>query len=62
VHAGQFGLVREEQLETYATILGDRIEIVEVSGGHIVYWDAFAETADAVERFLEDARAERAGD
>jgi lipase len=62
VHAGEFGLVREDQLETYATILGDLIEIVEVPGGHIVYWDAFEETADAVARFLKDAGAERAGD
>ena len=62
VHAGQFGLVREDQLETYAAILGDMIEIVEVPGGHIVYWDAFDETAAALESFLEDAGAERAGD
>jgi len=62
VHAGDFGLVREDQRESYATILGDLIEIVEVPGGHIVYWDAFVETADAVAKFLEDAGAERAGD
>ena len=57
VHAGGFGLVREEQLDAYKTVLGDLIEIVEVPGGHIVYWDAFDETADAVERFLEDSRS-----
>jgi lipase len=55
VHAGGFGLVREEQLDAYKTVLGELIEIVEVPGGHIVYWDAFEETADAVERFLEDS-------
>jgi lipase len=57
VHAGQFGLVREEQLEAYATVLGDRIEIVEVPGGHMVLWDAYEQTADAVDRFLEDPRS-----
>jgi lipase len=57
VHAGQFGLVREEQLDAYATVLGDLIEIVEVPGGHMVYWDAYEQTADAVEAFLENAGA-----
>jgi lipase len=56
VHAGQFGLVRDDQLETYESALGDLIRVVEVSGGHIVYWDAFDETADAVDAFLEDPR------
>ncbi len=32
-------------------------EVVTVPGGHIVMWDAFAETADAILAFLEDARA-----
>lgn len=58
VHAGEFGLVREDQLETYRRALGDLLDVVEVPGGHIVYWDAFAETADAVERFLENPRAQ----
>jgi lipase len=61
VHAGEFGLVREEQLDAYETVLGDLIEIVEVPGGHIVYWDAFEETADAVDRFLENPGAKRTG-
>lgn len=52
VHAEQFGLVREEQLEEYTAALGDSLEIVAVPGGHIVYWDAYEETADAVEKFL----------
>jgi lipase len=56
VHARDFGLVRADQIEAYRTGLGERIEIVDVPGGHIVYWDAFEETADAVERFLEDPR------
>jgi lipase len=57
VHAGEFGLVRAEQLEVYATVLGELVEIVKVQGGHMVFWDAYEETADALERFLEDARA-----
>jgi pimeloyl-ACP methyl ester carboxylesterase len=51
VHAEQFGLVREEQLEQYAATL-DRLELVGVPGGHVVYWDAYEATADAVEKFL----------
>jgi lipase len=59
LHAGRFGLVREEQVEAYAAVLGDLIELVEVPGGHIVYWDAYEETARALEQFLEDASPER---
>jgi lipase len=32
--------------------LGELLEVVVVRGGHIVLWDAYEETADAVERFL----------
>jgi lipase len=52
VHAARFGLVREEQLAEYVETLGDRLEVLETPGGHVVYWDAYEETADAVERFL----------
>jgi lipase len=52
VHASQFGLVRDEQLEEYERTLGDGLEVVAVPGGHIVYWDAFDQTADALEKFL----------
>jgi lipase len=52
LYAREFGLVRGEQVEAYRSALGDRLEVVTVPGGHIVYWDAFAETAAAVERFL----------
>ena len=54
VHAGEFGLVRADQIDAYRTALGDLIEVIEVPGGHMVYWDAYDETADAVERFLEN--------
>jgi lipase len=57
VHSSDFGLVREDQLHEYQRVLGDEIDVVEVSGGHNVYWDAFDETAAAVERFLENPRA-----
>jgi lipase len=52
VHASQFGLVREEQLDEYSAALGDRLEVVAVPGGHIVYWDAYEQTAETVEQFL----------
>ena len=52
VHAAQFGLVRDEQLDEYASALGDQLELVAVPGGHVVYWDAFEQTADAIEKFL----------
>jgi lipase len=52
VHASQFGLVREEQLQEYQADLGDCLEVVEVDGGHIVYWDAYEETANVLEKFL----------
>jgi hypothetical protein len=44
--------VREEHLAAYPDA-----EILAVPGGHVVYWDAWEQTADAVERFLEDSRA-----
>jgi lipase len=52
VHAERFGLVRDDQLQTY----GDRVEAVAVPGGHMVIWDAYDAMADAVERFLERER------
>jgi lipase len=52
VHAERFGLVREDQLAEYVEALGARLEVVATPGGHIVYWDAYEETADAVEKFL----------
>jgi lipase len=52
LHAQEFGLVRADQIEAYRAALGEGIEIVAVSGKHMVYWDAYEETANAVERFL----------
>ena len=55
IYAPAYGLVREEQLAAYA----DRAETMPVKGMHMVMWDAFDDVARAVERFLEDAGAER---
>jgi lipase len=33
------------------------LEVVTVPGRHVVLWDAYEETAGAIERFLKDARA-----
>ena len=52
LHAGQFGLVREEQIESYSAALAGLIQVVEVGGGHMVYWDAYELTAEAVDAFL----------
>jgi lipase len=57
VHAEQFGLVRDDQLDAYRAALGERLRTVAVPGGHVVIWDAYDETADAVDRFLEDSSA-----
>ena len=50
LYAPAYGLVRNDHLEAY----GDRVEVVAVPGLHMVMWSAFDETADAVERFLQD--------
>ena len=52
VYAEQFGLVRPEQVEAYRTTLDERLTLVAVSGGHTVYWDAYEQTADAIDAFL----------
>jgi lipase len=52
LHSRDFGLVREEQIEAYRAALGKLLQLAEVRGGHIVYWDAYEDTADAVDRFL----------
>jgi lipase len=54
LYAPEYGLVRDEQVETY----GSRAEVVRVPGMHMVMWAAFDETAGAVERFLQDPGAE----
>jgi hypothetical protein len=44
--------VLEEQLDEYTAVLRERLEVTAVPGGHIVYWDAYEETAGVVEEFL----------
>jgi len=55
LYAPAYGLVREDQRAAYAP----HVELAALPGMHMVIWDAFDEVADAVERFLEDPRAER---
>jgi pimeloyl-ACP methyl ester carboxylesterase len=52
LYANAFGLVRDQYVEAYRAALGDLLDVVTVPGGHIVYWDAYDATADALERFL----------
>ena len=52
VHGAQSDVVPEVLVEVVRDGLGDLLEIVVVPGGHHVLWDAFAETADAIDAFL----------
>jgi lipase len=45
-------LVTAEQLAAWREALGDLVQVESVPGGHIVLWDAYEETADAVAAFL----------
>jgi lipase len=57
VYSPSYGLVRDEHLSAYASALDDLLRVVPVGGGHMVYWDAYDATADAIQKFLEDSRA-----
>ena len=39
-------------LDEHAAALGDQLEVVRIAAGHTVLWDALADTADAIGRFL----------
>jgi lipase len=41
-----------DEIEKYQAALGDLVQVVAVPGGHTVYWDALAETHEAIETFL----------
>lgn len=56
VYANEFGLVRDRQINAYASVLGKRLRAVSVPGGHMIFWDAYEQTADALQAFLEDPR------
>lgn len=52
VLAEQSWLVLDEHVEALRGAVGEQLEVVGVPGGHSVLWDAFDETAAAVEEFL----------
>jgi lipase len=52
VVAAESYIVLPEQEQALAARLGDLLEVVRVPGGHVVLWEAFEATADAVEAFL----------
>ena len=54
VLGAQSWLVLDEQVEELRARLGELLQVVTVPGGHTVFWDAFAETADAVDAFLRE--------
>jgi len=54
VVVGAFSVVvTAGQAELYRRALGDRLTLEVVPGGHSVLWDAFDETAAAIDAFLE---------
>ncbi len=53
LYAPEYGLVRDEHLQAY----DGHVEVVTVPGLHMVMWSAFDQTAEAVERFLQDPRS-----
>ncbi len=52
VRGVQTDVVPEALADAMRAELGDLLEVVNVPGGHTVLWDAFGETADAIEGFL----------
>ena len=54
---GRESEVVPESLQDFVCETMSDCRVVTVPGGHIVMWDAFDETADAILGFLEDSRA-----
>jgi lipase len=52
-------ITRDEDLASLARWFGNGLEVVTVPGGHIVLWDAFEETAAAIETFVSRASDRR---
>jgi lipase len=52
LYSPAYGLVRDDHLVHYRETLGDLLTVVEVEGGHMVYWDAYNATAAAIADFL----------
>jgi lipase len=46
-------LVSAAEVELYRAALGELLTVVVVPGGHIVLWDAYEQTAAAIEEFLD---------
>jgi lipase len=57
VVGAESGLVTAAQLADLRAALGDAIRVATVPGEHIVLWDAYDETAGAVDRFLNEVEA-----
>lgn len=55
VRGVQTDVVPDVLVELLQDEIGDRLEVRTVAGGHHVLWDAFDETADAVDTFLRRA-------
>ena len=54
LYAPAYGLVHDEHADALRACLGDLLTVVTVPGGHMVIWDAYADTAAAISEFLED--------
>jgi lipase len=52
VAAAESKFVSVGEADRYRRSLADRFQLVVVPGGHMVFWEAFEETADAIETFL----------
>ena len=52
VHAPDYGLVHDSQIDAYRSVLAERLQVVAVPGLHVVLWDAYEQTAAALDDFL----------
>ena len=52
VLGAESGLVTDIQVKALRDALAEHLSVVTVPGGHIVLWDAYEETADAIDGFL----------
>ena len=55
VRPSQESVVGPRQVEHLRHVLSERLQVVDVPGGHVVLWDTFAQTADAIADFLDGA-------
>jgi lipase len=55
VLGAQSYLPYDHLVDAHRAALGERLDVTTVAGGHTVLWDAFDETAVAIERFLDRA-------